>query len=373
MASERSLDHLQTENVMLVGPNPSLAHRKGGVAAHMKSLAACRIRERFRISEFFTDASWVYRLPLPLLVKNVVSVVSLSIAIIATRKSFVAAHVNSSLYASALVRDVPVVLALRARRIPILIQYHGGRLSNVLMNPLARIIWKSCIRDSVALACCFPGEQLEEFDNAGMNGRHAAVLNFTDVPSSVSIDTGSMVRFLFLGRVVKEKGVHEMLEAFTTIHQSYGDSELHIVGDGPELKVMSDIVNANPALRTAVKFHGQLVGRKKEELLRRCNVLVLASYKEGMPLSALEAAAFGLAIIITPKPGFDHLLMPPDVAHIVPKDAHSLAKAMADVCASTPARVRMGSRARNVVRARCSLDSGSEQFERLYRSIARLQ
>lgn len=357
---------------MLVGPNPSLAHRQGGVAAHMKSLASCRIGERFCISEFFTDASWVYRLRLPRFVKNVMSVVSLTVAILSTRKSFVAAHVNSSLYASALVRDVPVVLALRARRIPILIQYHGGRLNNVFSNPLARFFWKSCVRDSVALACCFPGEQFSEFVSAGMNGRHAAVLNFTDVPSSVSIDSGGTVRFLFLGRVVREKGVYEMLEAFTAVHQSHPESELHIVGDGPELKVMRDIVDANPALRRAVNFHGQLVGRKKEELLRCCNVLVLASYREGMPLSALEAAAFGLAIIITPESGFDHLLMPPDVIHIVPKDVHSLARAMSDVCASTTVRVRMGERARSVVNDRCSLDSGAEQFERLYRSIARL-
>ena len=95
---------------------------------------------------------------------------------------------------------------------------------------------------------------------------------------------------LFLGRLVPEKGIHYLIEAYRLLHT---DRKLVIAGGisdsgeyGEELKKLAE---NNPN----IIFTGFVQGRMLEELYSNAYLYVLPSDLEGMPLSLLEAMSYG--------------------------------------------------------------------------------
>jgi glycosyltransferase involved in cell wall biosynthesis len=110
-------------------------------------------------------------------------------------------------------------------------------------------------------------------------------------------------RLIFLSRLVREKGVYELLEAFEVISRRFPGTELIIAGDGPELEEMRTWVE-HQHLSDRVRFKGYLRGTQKAKALINADIFVFPTYyPEGCPISLLEAMAAGLAVITTPVGG----------------------------------------------------------------------
>jgi glycosyltransferase involved in cell wall biosynthesis len=134
-------------------------------------------------------------------------------------------------------------------------------------------------------------------------------------------------RFLFLGRIVEEKGVFELLDAFARVHAEQPEATLTIAGDGAargelELRV-AQLVTAG-----AVSFAGRVPHERLDELFAGTDCLVLPSWSEGMPLSVLEAAAHRRVVIATDV-GDLKRVFGDRIALVPPRDPIALADAMA--------------------------------------------
>lgn len=121
--------------------------------------------------------------------------------------------------------------------------------------------------------------------------------NIIELPSGVESSivahtitpTLSPVKFLFLGRYERRKGIEELNKAISHIQNK--NFEFHFVGPIPSEKKLN-LQN--------VKYHGEI--RDKQLLnqkIKNCDVLVCPSWSEGMPNVILEAMANGLAVIAT--------------------------------------------------------------------------
>jgi glycosyltransferase involved in cell wall biosynthesis len=110
------------------------------------------------------------------------------------------------------------------------------------------------------------------------------------------------IKFIFLGRVSRLKGIHELVEAFSLVRSEFYDLELSIAGhpdsemDIEKLKM--DCKNIK-SIENKIKFVGYLDGKKKYELLSGNDIYIFPSYSEGCPNSVLEALGSGLFIIGT--------------------------------------------------------------------------
>jgi glycosyltransferase involved in cell wall biosynthesis len=98
--------------------------------------------------------------------------------------------------------------------------------------------------------------------------------------------------FIFVSRVVKMKGIEEVIRSFFYILRELKDAQLWIVGDGKkeyveELKEMMKTYSISPK----VKFFGRVTEIKKFELLKKAHILLHASVKEGWGLVVIEAAS----------------------------------------------------------------------------------
>lgn len=117
-------------------------------------------------------------------------------------------------------------------------------------------------------------------------------------------------RLLFMGRFVGFKNLFSLLDAFARMQ----DCVLTLVGDGPlddELRRHAEHLN----LHGRVQFVAPVAGTEKQEIFDTHDLLILPSFTEISPNTALEAAAAGLPVLLTEEHGLsERLLAAIDVA-----------------------------------------------------------
>ena len=117
-----------------------------------------------------------------------------------------------------------------------------------------------------------------------------------DAPISVSDPTN--ITFTFVGWLVKEKGLHELVAAVKNLRIKGYIFSVNIIGGGLlEESLMADVINSN--IKDTVYFTGWLEKHKVDAYLRKTQVLVLPSYAEGFPNVILEAMSIGIPVIAT--------------------------------------------------------------------------
>lgn len=107
---------------------------------------------------------------------------------------------------------------------------------------------------------------------------------------NASFDLGKDGYFLFLGRIVPEKGVHYLIEAFRKVHT---DRKLVIAGGSSDSsdyqRHIQDMAKSDPR----IVLTGFVQGEVLQELFSNAYAYVMPSDLEGMPMSLLEAMAYG--------------------------------------------------------------------------------
>lgn len=180
---------------------------------------------------------------------------------------------------------------------------------------------------------------------------NGAGVNLEDYPYQSYPQEGA-VRFLFVGRVMHEKGVDELFAAAKRMKQEYGDGvEFHIVGSFEEgyKPLMDELEKAG-----VVKYHGYQSDMKRFYAMASC--VVLPSYHEGMSNVLLEAAASGRPLITSDIPGCREAVEDGNSGYLCPaKDANALYGAMQRVMElSVEQRSEMGCRGRERMEQRFS-------------------
>ena len=104
---------------------------------------------------------------------------------------------------------------------------------------------------------------------------------------------------LFLGRIVPEKGVRCLIEAFKGMQT---DKKLVIAGGSSDTVAFENEMRSLAADDDRIVFTGFVQGRELEELYSNSYLYVLPSTLEGMPLSLLEAMSYGNCVVVSDIP-----------------------------------------------------------------------
>ncbi|HHD82245.1 MAG TPA: glycosyltransferase [Campylobacterales bacterium] len=110
------------------------------------------------------------------------------------------------------------------------------------------------------------------------------------------------IKILFLARMEREKGVFELIDAFQKIYPDFNNIELILAGNGTAYNEVKSYVENLPGIRLV----GYVEGEEKEMLFKESDLYCLPTYAEGLPVSVLEAMAFGLPIITTKVGGLKY-------------------------------------------------------------------
>lgn len=132
------------------------------------------------------------------------------------------------------------------------------------------------------------------------------------------------IKISYIGRIIPEKGVVNLLDAFLEVNKKHKNIELIIAGDGPILSELKEkYKNKN------IKFLGKL---GYEDVMKLCvdtDIFVHPSmYPEGLPTSILEAGIMKTAIIATDRGGTCEVINDPKYGLIVEENKEDLVEKM---------------------------------------------
>lgn len=113
----------------------------------------------------------------------------------------------------------------------------------------------------------------------------------------------SPFNFLFIGRMLKEKGIHDFIAAAKIVKQNYPNVQFNVLGaiDSSNLGALQQSELDRLISLNIINYPGQVDNVQK--WIAASHVFVLPSYREGVPRSTQEAMAIGRAIITTDVPG----------------------------------------------------------------------
>lgn len=160
--------------------------------------------------------------------------------------------------------------------------------------------------------------------------------------------------FLFVGRIVRDKGINELIEAFSKLNRKYPATRLILVGgyeeklDPLNLDTINEI-NTNPTIEAVgLKYGNDLLAYYAVS-----DCFVFPSYREGFPNVVLEAGAMGLPSIVTDINGSREIIVEGVNGVIIPpKDIMALYNSMEHMMLDKKQREYLASNAREMVAKR---------------------
>lgn len=128
-------------------------------------------------------------------------------------------------------------------------------------------------------------------------------LNLQDYPYQPLSNIHLPLKFLFIGRLLKEKGIHEFVQAAKLVKKIYPDTEFTVLGaiDHHNLGALQQSELEDLISSKVINYPGHV--DNIQEWIANSDVFVLPSYREGVPRSTQEAMAIGRAVITTDVPG----------------------------------------------------------------------
>ncbi len=152
-------------------------------------------------------------------------------------------------------------------------------------------------------------------------GERAAVRQRWGVPEGATV-VG------FVGRLVGDKGVNELVQAWSGLRDAYEDAWLVLIGPYEERDPVPEATRRALAEDRRVVVVDEMVG-DIEELYGAMDLVALPTYREGLPNVVLEAQAMALPVVGTTIPGCEEAARDGETALLVPvADAHALRDAL---------------------------------------------
>lgn len=124
----------------------------------------------------------------------------------------------------------------------------------------------------------------------------------------VEIQSKRGIKLLFLGKISQQKGIFDLINYLRSDEYFLkGQINLMIGGNGDEKRLL-DLLNEH-SLSNYIKYFGWVDNNLKAILFKQCDIFILPSYYEGLPVSVLEAMAFSKPVIATRVGGIPEIVI----------------------------------------------------------------
>jgi glycosyltransferase involved in cell wall biosynthesis len=172
---------------------------------------------------------------------------------------------------------------------------------------------------------------------------------------------------LSVARLVPEKNHADLLRSMSLLRKDVPSAKLLLAGDGT-LRAQLENLAQDLGLDSTVQFLG--FRRDVDHLLDACDIFVLSSLREGMPLALLEAMAAEKAVVATDIMGMREAIEHGRTGMLVPpRDPHALAAAIGELVKNRDEASAMARRAREEIENRFSLERHIGELQGLYEQL----
>ena len=187
-------------------------------------------------------------------------------------------------------------------------QPEGLTKKTQLIKKIQIFLYKIALPQVDLLIFLNPDDPKDLIDKYAINVRKVEVLggiglNLKDYPYQPLSNIQQPVNFLFIGRLLKEKGIHDFIEAAKKVKEKYSETQFTVLGaidpynlGALKQSELDELISSN-----LIDYPGHVNNVK--DWIANSHVFVLPSYREGVPRSTQEAMAIGRAVITTDVPG----------------------------------------------------------------------
>lgn len=177
-----------------------------------------------------------------------------------------------------------------------------------LIKKVQVLLYKFALPQLDKLIFLNPDDPKDLIDQYAINVRKVEVLggiglNLKEYPCQPIINIQQPINFLFIGRLLKEKGIHDFLNAAKIVKEKYPETQFTVLGaiDPHNLGALTQSELDELISSNIIDYPGHVDNVK--DWIAKSHVFVLPSYREGVPRSTQEAMAIGRAVITTDVPG----------------------------------------------------------------------
>lgn len=205
------------------------------------------------------------------------------------------------------------------------------------------------------------------------NAKIEVMNNTVHIPEVCTNQDVDCVNFLYLGVLVKRKGVIDLLKAIKRL-KDYNELKsekvfFKIGGTGECEWELKNYVKQN-GLEPYVQFLGWVAGEEKINQLKTNQILVLPSYNEGLPIAILEAISYGMPVIATDVGSVAEAVCDGENGFLYQAgDIDALVKVLNKLIASPELRLKMGKKSRKLAESTFDDKLYFDALNRLYRRV----
>lgn len=187
-------------------------------------------------------------------------------------------------------------------------QPEGLSKKTQLIKKIQVFLYKIALPQLDQLIFLNPDDPKDLIDQYAINVRKVEVLggiglNLKEYPYQPVSNIQQHINFLFIGRLLKEKGIHDFLNAAKIVKEKYPETQFTVLGaiDPHNLGALTQSELDELISSNIIDYPGHVDNVK--DWIAKSHVFVLPSYREGVPRSTQEAMAIGRAVITTDVPG----------------------------------------------------------------------
>ena len=184
---------------------------------------------------------------------------------------------------------------------------------------------------------------------------------------TISHKNKETIDVLFMGIIGQRKGAYDIVKAGDYITNPNIKITMH--GDGEVEELKNEILGHK--FGDIVFIKGWISGDKKDEVFQNADIYILPSYSEGLPMSILEAMAYGLPVISTPVGGTPEAVEDGVNGFLIkPGDYVALAEKIDLLANDKPLRDKMGEQGYRIAKEKFDINVIVKQLKEMYEEIS---
>ncbi len=201
-------------------------------------------------------------------------------------------------------------------------QPKGQSFKTKLVRQIQILLYKIAIPKLDALILLNPDDKKDLLISSNVKAKEVHILGGIGLNleqyrySTAPIDP---INFLFIGRLLREKGIFEFIEAAKKVKKQYPNAQFTVIGsiDPQNMGALSQQELDHLIAENLFEYPGYV--NNIQDWIKESSVFVLPSYREGVPRSTQEAMAIGRPVITTDVPGCRETVIDGVNGFLIPK------------------------------------------------------
>ena len=233
--------------------------------------------------------------------------------------------------------------------------------------PEGQGVWKTLYREHIT------SKPMAVLHNGNINGIDLKHFDRTpevvEQAKRIQVEVGGSFTYLFVGRLVRDKGITELVDAFERVHIEHPETRLLLVGtQEPELDPLPDRTQRLIADNDAIIESGWQDDVRPWFVAS--DLFTFPSYREGFPNVVMQAGALGIPSIVTDINGSNEIIIEGQNGTIIPtRDTDALYRKMTEALEQKDRLTEMSAQCRPLISSRYRQEDVWHATLEMYRSL----